>query len=106
MTDTLIVLTTYPDHEAAVQAAARLVREKLAACVNVLAQMTSVYDWKGEAKIDTEHLLLAKTTVQRFSALETAIRDTHPYELPEIIATPIARGLKEYLDWINSQTTP
>ncbi len=106
MTDALIVFTTYPDHEAALQAAANLVQQKLAACVNVLPQMTSVYEWDGKARTDTEHLLLAKTTARRFPALEAAIRASHPYELPEIIATPIARGLEGYIDWISSQTTP
>ncbi|HEX2239152.1 MAG TPA: divalent-cation tolerance protein CutA [Gammaproteobacteria bacterium] len=106
MTDALIVLTTYPDQETALKAASKLVREKLAACVNVLPQMTSVYEWRGEAKTDREHLLIAKTTLRRFAALETAIVDTHPYELPEIIATPIAQGLKDYLKWIDAQTTP
>lgn len=106
MTDPLIVFTTYPDREAALAAASRLVQQKLAACVNVLPQMTSVYEWKDEAKMDTEHLLLAKTTARRFPALEAAILATHPYELPEIIATPIAQGLKGYIDWIDSQTSP
>jgi periplasmic divalent cation tolerance protein len=105
MTDALIVLTTYPDQETALKTASKLVREKLAACVNVLPQMTSVYEWRGEVKTDREHLLIAKTTLPRFAALETAIVDTHPYELPEIIATPIARGLKDYLKWIDAQTT-
>ncbi|HKF95770.1 MAG TPA: divalent-cation tolerance protein CutA [Gammaproteobacteria bacterium] len=105
MNDALIVFTTYPDYEAALRAASRLVQEKLAACVNVLPQMTSVYTWKGEAKIDTEHLLLVKTTFRRFDALKAVIVDTHPYELPEIIATPITRSLQDYLDWIGAQTT-
>lgn len=104
MTDALIVFTTYPDHEAAMQAAAQLVQRKLAACVNVLPQMTSVYEWQGQAKTDTEHLLLVKTTEAQFTALQAAIVATHPYELPEIIAAPITRGLKGYLDWINTQT--
>jgi periplasmic divalent cation tolerance protein len=106
MTDSLLVLTTYPDRDAALKMAARLVQDKLAACVNVLPEMTSVYEWRGEAKTDTEHLLLIKTTAERFPALEAAIVAAHPYELPEIIATPIARGLAGYLDWIDSQTTP
>lgn len=104
MTDALIVFTTYPDHAAAVQAAERLVQRKLAACVNVLPKMTSVYEWKGEAKTGAEHLLLAKTSEARFAELEAAIVEMHPYELPEIIAAPITRGLKGYLDWINTQT--
>lgn len=106
MSDALITLTSYPDHDTALKAASVLVQKKLAACVNVLPQVTSVYEWKGEAKTETEHLLLVKTTVQRFDALKAAIIDTHPYELPEIIATPITRGLQDYIDWIGAQTTP
>ncbi|MBA2410135.1 MAG: divalent-cation tolerance protein CutA [Gammaproteobacteria bacterium] len=105
MTDNFIVFTTYPDAESALGAAKHIVRQKLAACVNVLPQMTSVYEWQGEARTDTEHLLLMKTTAARYPALESAIRDSHPYELPEIIATPIARGLEGYLEWIAAQTT-
>lgn len=105
MTDTLLVFTTYPDDVAALQAAKQIVQQKLAACVNVLPQMTSVYVWQGEARTDTEHLLLIKTTTARYPVLESAIRDAHPYELPEIIATPIARGLAGYLEWIAAQTT-
>lgn len=105
MSDALLVFTTYPDHETAVKVAQRLVSARLAACVNVLPRMTSVYEWQGEAKTGTEHLLLAKTTEARFAALEAAIVETHPYELPEIIAAPIARGSRGYLDWINTQTT-
>jgi len=105
MTDSLLVFATYPDAESALLAAKHIVRQKLAACVNVLPQMTSVYEWQSEARTDTEHLLLMKTTAARYPALESAIRDSHPYELPEIIATPIARGLEGYLEWIAAQTT-
>ncbi|MGH8500933.1 MAG: divalent-cation tolerance protein CutA [Gammaproteobacteria bacterium] len=105
MPDALIVFVTYPDAESALRAAKLIVQQKLAACVNVLPQMTSVYEWRGEARTDTEHLLLVKTEAARYSALEAAIAGAHPYELPEIIATPIARGLGEYLEWIAAQTT-
>lgn len=106
MTNALIVFTTYPDYKAASQVAAQLVQQKLAACVNVLPQMTSVYEWKGQAKTETEHLLLIKTAAARFAELEAAIVATHPYELPEIIAAPITSSMRGYLDWINTQTTP
>jgi periplasmic divalent cation tolerance protein len=105
MPDALIVFTTYPDAESALRAAKLIVQQKLAACVNILPQMTSVYEWRGEARTDTEHLLLVKTAAARYSALEAAIVGAHPYELPEIIATPIARGLGGYLEWIAAQTT-
>lgn len=105
MIDALIIFTTYPDAETALATAKHIVREHLAACVNVLPRMTSVYEWRGEARTDTEHLLLVKTTASRYPALEAAILDAHPYELPEIVATPIARGLEGYLEWIGAQTT-
>jgi periplasmic divalent cation tolerance protein len=105
MTNTLIILTTFPDHDAALEVAGRLVREKLAACVNVLPRITSVYEWQGEVQIDNEHLMLAKTSISRFAELEAAIRDAHPYELPEIVGVPITQGLQGYLDWIELQTT-
>lgn len=105
MADPLIVFTTYPDHATAMEAATSLVQRKLAACVNVLPPISSVYEWKGAIKIGAEHLLLIKTSAARFSALEAAIVELHPYELPEIVAAPITQGLRGYLDWINTQTT-
>lgn len=104
MSDKLLVLTTYPDHEGALALAKTLVDERLAACVNIQAQMTSVYRWEGEQTSGTEHLLLIKTRDERYAALEQRLRELHPYELPEIIATPITKGLAGYLDWIDENT--
>ncbi len=105
MNDKLLVLTTYPDEGSALATARRLVKEHLAACVNVLPSMTSVYEWQDEACEGNEHLLLIKTTQTRYAALEASIQQTHPYELPEIIATPISHGLPEYFEWIERQTS-
>ena len=102
--NTLLVLTNLPDRAAAEQLAAALIDKGLAACVNVLAPCLSVYRWKGALQRDEEHPLLIKTTAERYAALEAAIRAGHPYELPEIIAVPIERGLPAYLDWIGVQT--
>ena len=96
----LLVLTTLPDRDAAQRFAEQLVRQNLAACVNILGEMTSIYRWKGEIQRGTEHQLLIKTTQAQYAALETWIRDQHPYELPEILALPVARGLPDYLDWV------
>ncbi len=106
MAEHLLVLTTYPDHDQALEAAGALVQARLAACVNVQPQMTSVYEWQGAIQRATEQLLLIKTTAQRYPALEAALRARHPYELPEIIAVPITQGWHEYLAWIEAQTTP
>lgn len=100
----LLVLTNLPDRAAAERLAQALVEQRLAACVNLLAPCRSVYRWKGGLQRDEEHPLLAKTTSERYAELEKAIRAAHPYELPEIVAVPIERGLPEYLTWIAAQT--
>ena len=100
----LLVITNLPDRAAAERLAERLVGERLAACVNLLAPCRSVYRWKGAVQHDEEHPLLIKTTAERYPALERAIREGHPYELPEIIAVPIERGLPAYLDWVRDET--
>ena len=101
---TLLVLTNLPDRAAAERLADDLVAKKLAACVNILAPCRSVYRWKGVVQHDEEHPMLIKTTTERYGALEQALRSGHPYELPEIIAVPIDRGLPAYLDWVAAET--
>ena len=103
---TLLAFTNLPDRAAAERLAEALVEQRLAACVNILAPCRSVYRWKGAVQRDEEHPLLIKTTEERYPALEAAIRAAHPYELPEIVAVPIERGLPAYLDWVAAQTTP
>jgi len=100
----LLVLTNLPDRAAAERLADILIEKKLAACVNILAPCRSVYRWKGALQHDEEHPMLIKTTVERYSLLEQAIRAAHPYELPEIIAVPLERGLPEYLQWVAAET--
>ena len=100
----LLVLTNLPDRAAAERIAELLIGEQLAACVNILAPCRSVYRWKGEVQHDEEHPMLIKTTAARYPALEQALRGAHPYELPEIIAVPIERGLPAYLAWVAAET--
>ncbi|MGH8668207.1 MAG: divalent-cation tolerance protein CutA [Burkholderiales bacterium] len=102
----LLVLTNLPDRAAAERIADTLIGERLAACVNILAPCRSVYRWKGEVQHDEEHPMLIKTTRERYPALEQALRAAHPYELPEIIAVPIERGLPAYLAWVAAETKP
>jgi periplasmic divalent cation tolerance protein len=104
--DTLLVLTNLPDREQAERLAVALVERRLAACVNVLAGCTSVYRWQGEVETATEVPLLIKTTAGAYAALEQAIRDLHPYELPEVVAVPLTRGLPAYLEWVAAETLP
>jgi periplasmic divalent cation tolerance protein len=100
----LLVLTNLPDRAAAERLADLVIARNLAACVNILAPCRSVYRWKGAVQHDEEHPMLIKTTRERYDALEQALREGHPYELPEIIAVPIERGLPAYLDWVAAET--
>ena len=100
----LLVLTNLPDRAAAERLADALIEKRVAACVNILAPCRSVYRWQGTVQHDEEHPMLIKTTEERYAALESAIRAGHPYELPEIIALPIERGLPAYLDWVAAET--
>jgi len=100
----LLVLTNLPDRAAAERLADLVIATHLAACVNILAPCRSVYRWKGVVQHDEEHPMLIKTTTERYPALEKALREGHPYELPEIIAVPIERGLPAYLEWVAAET--
>jgi periplasmic divalent cation tolerance protein len=83
-----------------------LVERRLAACVNIAPGLTSVYLWEGRIERAEEHLLLIKTGVSAYDGLEAAIREHHPYELPEIVAVPIERGSRDYLQWITECLAP
>ncbi len=98
--DVLLVFTQLPDREAAENLARVLIEERVAACVNILAAGTSIYRWQGKVEHASEVPLLIKTTAARYGALEAVIRRRHPYELPEIVAVPLAQGLPEYLHWV------
>ena len=100
-----VVLCTVPDRENAERIAETLVAEQLAACVNIIPGITSVYRWQGAVEKGEELLLFIKTRQDAYSALEQRIRALHPYELPEIIAVPIQTGQKDYIRWIESNIT-
>jgi periplasmic divalent cation tolerance protein len=97
-----IILCTCPDKNTAENIARLLVKDKLAACVNILPGITSIYTWRKQIESAEEHLLLIKANKSIYQAIEAAIIKQHPYELPEIIAVPIENGLPEYLHWIDS----
>ncbi len=102
--EALLVITNLPDRASAERLADAVVAQRLAACVNILSPCRSVYRWKDAVQHDEEHPVLVKTTRERYGALEAAIRSAHPYELPEIIALPIALGLPAYLQWVDAET--
>ena len=100
----LIALTTVPDEAAGVKIANALVAERLAACVNILPQMQSIYRWQGRIESASERLLLMKTTRDCYAALQRRVGELHPYDVPELVAVAIAAGLPAYLQWLNDET--
>ena len=96
----MIVLTTLGADADAAALARTLVEERLAACVNVLPEMTSIYRWKGAVEQDRERQLVIKTTGERVAALEARIRQLHTYDVPEFLVLPVAGGSKAYLNWL------
>ena len=100
--DSLVVFSTAPDTEVAEALAEYLVSEQLAACVNLVGGVRSVYRWQGEVHRDPEVLLIAKTDRQHLEPLIATLQDRHPYDCPEIIAMPIVGGSAGYLDWLTS----
>lgn len=101
--DVRVIFCTVPDTGTGERIARHLVEYRLAACVNVIPGVTSVYRWQGKIETGSEAILKIKSIEGRYQALETAIRSQHPYELPEIIAVPVNGGLAGYLDWIRLQ---
>ena len=104
MQQAIVVLTNLPDAAVARAMARELIELRLAACVNILPAVQSVYRWQGAVEEATEVSLLVKTVRGRYAALEAAIKAAHPYEVPEIIALDIAEGWAGYLDWIVEET--
>jgi periplasmic divalent cation tolerance protein len=96
----LIVLTTCPTAEEANDLAGKIINARLAACVQVLPQMTSFYTWEGEVHREPEHLLLIKTLGSKYDELERFIMANHSYSVPEIVAIDAARESRPYLDWM------
>lgn len=101
----ILVINNCPDTATADKIARELVERRLAACVNIMPACRSLYQWQGAVESAEEIPLLIKTTAALYPALQAAIQALHPYEVPEIIALPIAHGLPAYLDWVAAETT-
>jgi len=101
----IIVITTTETQDEAKQIARTLVEARLAACVQVVGPITSIYRWEGAVEEAAEFLCLVKTRADLFDQVEAAIRDRHSYDVPEIVAVPIERGSEPYLDWLNQCCT-
>jgi periplasmic divalent cation tolerance protein len=104
--DPIVVLMTAANREEAGRIAKMLVSTRLAACVQVLPEIQSIYRWQGEVMRESEVLLLAKTTKDKFDDLDRAVREIHSYETPEIIALPVTAGSSPYLKWLQAAVEP
>ncbi len=102
----VVVLMTAASREEAARLAEMLVGARLAACVQILPEMESVYWWEGAIQREPEHLLLAKTTAARFAALEREVRALHSYDTPEIVALPVTDISAPYLEWLAASVSP
>jgi periplasmic divalent cation tolerance protein len=103
MDEVLLVLTNLPDRDSAQRIAHSLIESRAAACVNILAECTSVYRWNEKTETASEVPLLIKTTRAAYPRVEELIRSQHPYELPEIIAVSVVAGLPSYLQWVKQE---
>jgi periplasmic divalent cation tolerance protein len=104
MEQSILVMTNVPDTSVATALGHHLVENKLAACVNLLPGVQSIYRWQGTVEEASEVTILIKTTQARYVELEAAIQAVHPYQVPEIIALPMTGGFPSYLDWIVQET--
>lgn len=96
----IVVLTATASREEAERLAGELVSRRLAACVNVLPEVESIYRWQGEIQKESEHLLIVKSVAERYPELERTIRELHSYDVPEVVCLEVARGEEDYLAWL------
>jgi periplasmic divalent cation tolerance protein len=104
MTDTIVIFVTTGSESEAEKIATTLVEERLAACVNIVSPIRSIYRWEGKVTDDREWLLVMKTRAERFAAVAARVKALHSYQVPEVIALPILVGAEEYLRWVRDET--
>jgi periplasmic divalent cation tolerance protein len=101
MKDVVVILSTAPDKDTATRLARGLVKHNLAACVNIVPAIRSIYRWQGALQDDAEVLMVIKSTHSAFADLEAWLLEHHPYDVPEILALPVEKGSGPYLDWVS-----
>jgi periplasmic divalent cation tolerance protein len=104
MTDVSVVFITVPNEEEALKIARMLVEKRIAACVNIINNIRSVYRWEGKIEDDSELLLIVKTLNTLIDDVKSAVKELHSYSVPEIIALPILDGSEDYLKWLEEET--
>ena len=102
--ENIVVYITAPSEDAAAEIARALVEQKLAACVNIVRNIRSIYSWQGKIEDAAEVLMIVKTQKKHFDALSEKAKEMHSYDVPEIIALPILKGSDDYLEWIKAST--
>jgi periplasmic divalent cation tolerance protein len=102
--DCVVVLITASGEEEAARIGRELVEARLAACVNIVPSIRSIYRWEGSVQDDREVLMIAKTRKELFGNLREKVKDLHSYTVPEILALPVVEGLEEYLSWVREET--
>ena len=103
--EVFLAISTFPDAETATRIATQLITDKLAACANITAPVQSIYRWEGKLEQAQETIVFFKTTAARLQEFQQALRSLHPYEVPEIVALPVAGGLPDYLRWVTENCT-
>ena len=104
MTEYIIVLITAPNEEESARIGHALIGERLAACVNIIRSVRSIYRWQGRIEDESEVLMVVKTKRTLFERLQGRVKELHTYEVPEIIGLPVIEGSKQYLDWLGQET--
>jgi periplasmic divalent cation tolerance protein len=102
-TGVLIVLSTIDKESVAKELAQGMVQKKLAACVNILSACTSIYRWKGKIQEESEYLMVIKTKKENYSQVEKYLKESHPYDVPEIIGWEVTQGSADYLNWLKAE---
>lgn len=103
--EAILVITHVPDRATADRLAAAILERRLAACVSIGTPVDSLYHWRGRIETAREVPVSIKAPARRYDAIESAIREVHPYELPEIVAVPFSHGLRPYLDWLGAEAS-
>jgi len=101
--EVILVYINFPNRECARHIGTALIEKQLAACVNIIPEIESIYQWEGEVKTENEVMTIVKTTASRYKQLEKYVLENHPYDVPEVISLPISQGSESYLNWVQDQ---
>ena len=101
--EVILVYINFPNRDSARQIGTALIENQLAACVNIIPAVESIYQWKGKVCVESEVMALVKTTASRYKQLEEFVVENHPYEVPEVISLPLSQGSEPYLNWVQDQ---